>query len=369
MMKCFELPVPGEEALDLSGELLGRICREIGVGGPMTFARFMEMALYEPGLGYYRNGLQKFGEGGDFVTAPLLSPLFSRCVAKQCAEVLDSLGGGDVLELGAGSGVMAADMLLALEGAQKLPDHYYILELSRELQERQRECIAQKAPQLLSRVEWLSRLPEPAMRGVVVANEVLDAMPVHQFCIRDGELRELFVDWKGDELVWGVGEPSCDELVRRVRDLGVDFAEGYQSEINLMLPAWLKSLVEHLERGYLLFMDYGFLRQEYYHHDRREGTLMCHYRHRAHSNPLIWPGLQDITAHVDFTTVLETAESLGLSVDCYDNQANFLINCGIIDMLRGLDDELELYQLKQQIKRLTLPSEMGELVKVAGVVV
>jgi len=335
-------------------------------GGRIGFDRFMELALYAPGLGYYSAGSHKFGEAGDFVTAPELSPLFSRCLARQCNEVLETLGDGDILEFGAGSGVMAADILLELAALDNLPGNYYILELSAELRARQQQTIGEKVPELASRVVWLDTLPEAGFTGVVLANEVLDAMPVHRFRIHEGEPLELCVVWNGERFELDEDAPDA-ALYERLKWLQQHYGlvEGYSSELNLRGEEWVKSLGDFLERGVALLIDYGFPGPEFYHPQRSNGTLMCHYRHRAHDDALILPGLQDITAHVDFTAVAEAALAAGLSVRGFANQANFLIASGLTALLAETGDDLkQQLSLAAQVKRLTMPGEMGELFKV-----
>jgi len=362
-----ELPIPSAEAQAHSEQLAALIREEMDVnGGRIGFDRFMELALYAPGLGYYSAGSRKFGEAGDFITAPELSPLFSRCLARQCAEILTSLSGGDILEFGAGSGVMAADILLELATLESLPGHYYILELSAELRARQQQTIREKTPALAERVVWLDTLPEPGFSGVVLANEVLDAMPVHRFRIHQGEPQELCVVWNGERFELDEDAPDA-ALFERLKWLQQHYglAEGYGSELNLRGEEWVKSLGDFLERGVALLIDYGFPGAEFYHPQRSGGTLMCHYRHRAHDDALILPGLQDITAHVDFTAVAEAALAAGLSVRGFANQANFLIASGLTALLSETGDDLkQQLSLAAQVKRLTMPGEMGELFKV-----
>lgn len=361
-----DLPPPSAEALEHSQRLQALVIDEIANnGGHIGFDRFMELALYAPGLGYYSAGSLKFGEAGDFVTAPELSRLFSRCLANQCAEVLEK-SGGDILEFGAGSGVMAADILAELEQLGCSPDHYYILELSADLRQRQQQTIRDKVPQLADRVGWLDRLPETGFCGVVLANEVLDAMPVHRFRIHDGEPHELHVVWDGKAFELQQG-PADAALYGRIKQLQETFTldEGYSSEINLRAEEWVRSLGDFLKQGVALLIDYGFPRHEFYHPQRNEGTLMCHYRHRAHDNALQWVGLQDITTHVDFTAIGEAALDAGLEVRGYTNQAAFLIANGLTELLEQAEGDMKQHlTLSAQVKRLTMPSEMGELFKV-----
>ena len=356
------LPAPGSIAKMYSERLHQYIAQEITNNGPLTFARYMQLALYTPGLGYYSAGAQKFGEAGDFITAPEISPLFSRAVAQQCQQILTDLEGGEILELGAGSGAMAVDILRELARHQCLPTHYYILEVSADFRERQTALIKSEIPQLLNRVNWLSQLPSHPIRGVIVGNEVVDAMPVHKFKIKNG-IKEVYVDYKADRFIWKVDEPSSS-LVKAVSDLGINFAEGYESEINLLMKGWISSLTEILNTGLILLIDYGFPRYEYYHPDRNQGTIVCHYRHHSHFDPLILIGIQDITAHVDFTVLAEATLLPSLMVAGFTHQAAFLLNCGITSFMPSCEDPTLHYAFTQQIKKLTLPSEMGELFKV-----
>ncbi|MFW0083149.1 MAG: class I SAM-dependent methyltransferase [Coxiella-like endosymbiont] len=354
------LPALDSLAKAHSERLRQYVAQEIINNGPLTFARYMQLALYAPGLGYYSAGAQKFGKAGDFITAPEISPLFSKAVAKQCQQILTDLDGGEILEFGAGSGVMAVDILRELEHHQCLPARYYILEVSADFRERQVALIKSEIPQLLDRVNWLSQLPSHPIRGVIVGNEVIDAMPVHKFKIKNG-IKEIYVDYKADQFIWKIDEPSSS-LVEAVRDLGIDFTEDYESEINLLMKGWVSLLTEILHTGLILLIDYGFPRHEYYHPDRNQGTIVCHYRHRSHFDPLILIGIQDITAHVDFTVLAEAALPC-LMVAGFTHQAAFLLNCGITSFMPSCEDPMLRYVVTQQIKKLTLPSEMGELFK------
>ncbi len=361
------LPTPTPEEQAHSELLIAKICSEIERHkGWLSFERYMELALYEPGLGYYSAGAHKLGADGDFVTAPEISPLFSRCLARQCAQVLQAIG-GDILELGAGSGVMAADMLVELATLAQLPNRYFILEVSADLRERQRATLADRVPQLLERVIWLDTLPTELV-GVVIGNEVLDALPVQRFVIRGGQVNALGVTWQLGKLDWSEvrADPKLDAAVRVIeKSVGRSLPNGYSSEVNLRLPSWLASIANVLQRGVLLFIDYGLPQAQYYSDERTRGTLLCHYRHRFHDDALLHVGLQDIGAWVDFTAVAEAAVDSDCSVIGYTTQANFLIGCGIDQLLADLAEQgLEArLQIGKQTMVLTLPGEMGERFK------
>jgi SAM-dependent MidA family methyltransferase len=353
------LPPPTTEEQAHSHQLVRHIVDEIAAaGGKISFARFMELALYAPGLGYYVAGKYKFGAQGDFITGPELGSLFARCLAHQCQTILTEMDGGDILEVGAGSGVLAADLLLALNASNCLPKRYLILELSADLHERQAEMLRQKAPHLIDRVHWLDALPD-SFRGVVLANELLDATPVERFRVTENGINQFLVAWEDGRFVWQ--EQPIDAAIQ-LPTLPSD----YVSEINLHAEAWVRSLGDILQQGVILLIDYGFPRAEFYHPQRSQGTLMCHYRHRAHDDPLILVGLQDITAHVDFTAMAEAGTDTGLSLLGYTSQAAFLLGNGL-DQIAAAPDPNNVrvhLALTQQIKKLTLPHEMGELFKV-----
>ena len=362
------LPCPDATAQAHSIQLQRLIAEEMAVnGGRLSFAQFMELALYAPGMGYYSGGSHKLGAEGDFMTAPEMSPLFSRCLARQMAQVLGALDDGDVLEVGGGSGKMAADILEYLLAEDCLPDRYYILERSGDLRARQQAFLENRLPHnIQDRVVWLEQLPEPGFRGVVVANELLDALPVHCFTITQSGAAELFVVCENGKWRWHPDVPSSSELARFIEELRLsnNLPVGYISEINLTARAWVASVADILSEGMLLLIDYGFPHHEYYHLDRNRGTLMCHYRHRAHGDPFILVGLQDVTTHVNFTAIAEAAHGAGLRVAGYTTQAAFLLANGITELLQEADDGPTRMDWSHQIKKLTLPHEMGELFKV-----
>jgi SAM-dependent MidA family methyltransferase len=365
------LPALSPEESAHSERLVQRIRDAIeAAGGWISFERFMEMALYEPGLGYYSAGATKLGSEGDFVTAPEISPLFSRCLANQCVQVLDTVAGGHVLELGAGSGVMAADVLSELDRQQKTPERYLILEVSADLRERQRALLERRLPHLMDRIEWLDRLPED-FRGVLLANEVLDALPIQRFRIRGLQVNQLGVTWELGRLDWSEvhADAALEATVREIEfNLGEPFADGYTSEINLRLRQWIAGIAASMQQGAAFLIDYGLPRRQYYAANRSAGTMLCHFRHRFHDDPLINVGVQDIGAWVDFTAVAEAAVAAGMSVAGYTTQAHFLIGTGIEQFLAPTNDEelASRLQMARQAMLLTLPGEMGERFKVIG---
>ena len=356
------LPEPSPDARAHSDRVAERIRAEIAAsGGWISFARYMELALYAPGLGYYSAGAKKLGKAGDFVTAPEISPLFGQTLARQVHQVVRA-GFDEVLEVGAGSGALAATLLEELERSGAAPRNYFILELSADLRERSRDTLAARVPHLLERVAWLNRLP-PAFSGVVLGNEVLDAMPVHVVRVQGGKLEEGGVGERGGRLDWS-WRLAAGELHEAARALGLP--EGFRTEIQLEACGFVRSLAGVLEKGVALFVDYGFPQKEYYHPQRSAGTLMCHYRHHAHADPFFLPGLQDITSHVDFSAVAAAARDGGLEVAGYTSQAQFLVNCGITDVISRTpaEDGARFLPLANQANRLMSPAEMGELFKV-----
>ena len=362
------LPQPSPPALEHSQAVCAAISHEIaGCGGWISFARFMEIALHAPGLGYYSSGLDKFGAGGDFVTAPEMSALFGQSIAAQAAQVL-RLTGGDILEVGAGSGKLALDLMLELARRDALPPRYCILELSADLRQRQQARIGCEAPHLLPRFSWLDTLPQH-FSGLVLGNEVLDAMPAHLVTWRAGRVFERGVAMQDGRFLWRERPLSGGELLRQAQALPpAGFVSGdiaYTSEINLAAQGFMRSLGRMLEQGMILMLDYGFGASEYYHPQRGAGTLMCHYRHQAHDDPFFLPGLQDLTAHVDFSAVAQAATGAGLTLSGYASQANFLINCGLTELLARTspEDPAAYLPLVAQVQKLMSPAEMGELFK------
>jgi len=368
-----ELPEPGPEERAHSERLLTLIRTEIAAaGGTIDFARYMELALYAPGLGYYSAGAAKFGAGGDFVTAPELGFVFARCLARALAPTLRETC-GDLVELGPGSGALAVDLLLELERLDALPVRYRLLERSADLRQRQRDRIARHCAHLENIVEWLDTPPAQSWRGVLVANEVADALPVRLFALRDEGLfaRAVGADATG-RLTWR--EVPADAALEHDVALALGaqmptLPRPYLSEVRPMLKPWLAEVTQTLEQGAAWFLDYGYGSDGYYVADRRDGTLLCHYRHRAHDDPFFLPGLQDITAWVDFGALLAAGAAGGFSADALISQAHFLIAHGLDAVFMAghehAGSESERYRLAQEVKRLTLPEQMGERFKVA----
>ena len=366
-LQLSHLPAPSLAAQALSDQLSALIAQEIKTaGGWISFARYMELALYAPGLGYYSAGSRKLGEGGDFVTAPEMSPLFARCIARQLAQ-LHGEGLRTVLEIGAGSGALTADLLLEMDALGYLPDGYLILELSADLRERQKAALAQRAPALLERVQWLDVLPAQ-FEGVILANEVLDATPAHRIRSTTSGIEDVGVtiaNERAGQLHFTVSPcaASCELLAAAT---SFELPLGYETEFNLTARALVTSLARLLTRGVMLFIDYGFPAREFYHPQRSSGTLMCHYRHHAHDDPFAFVGLQDITTHVDFSAVAAAAHDGGADLLGYATQAQFLINCGITELLSAISaSNTRAYApLAAQAQKLLSPAEMGELFKV-----
>ena len=361
----FELPQPSLDAIELSQWLITKIVERIEQrGGVIGFDEYMQMALYEPGLGYYMAGSTKLGADGDFVTAPEISELFGQCLANQLSTVIQQGCPSAVLEFGAGSGRLCAQILEALPELER----YLILDLSAELTQRQQSYLQQRlSEELFGKIEWLQQLPV-GFNGIVLANEVLDAMPVHLVEKQDRWL-ELGIGFDGDRFHWCLLDPSAKlqaALTSLETRLG-EFAPGYRTELNLNLVPWMQALADSGERVLALIIDYGFEQAEYYAPGRSAGTLICHYRHRVHDDPLVYPGLQDITAFVDFDAAADAAETAGFEPVGLVTQAEFLLANGLLEVTesRAADcDERERISLAQQVKTLTLPQEMGHKFKV-----
>lgn len=361
-MSINSLPTPGNIAREHSEKLQSLIADRIG-NGSCSFADFMQYALYEPGLGYYMAGAQKFGEQGDFITAPELSPLFGQSIAHACRSVFKELP-ANILELGAGSGKLAHSVVASMSDVRQL--RYWILEPSAELQRRQQQYLENMlSSEQFASISWLSSLPS-GFSGVVLANEVMDALPVERVQF-GGNPQQLCVKRSG------AGFETCSreapenlqsELARLQSDLDEPLPQGYQSEIALLLGPWIAALATTLDKGVALLIDYGYPRREYYATERTQGTLACYYQHHMHEDVYWWPGLQDITAHVDFTRLVENGAANDLELLGYTSQASFLLDNALMDYLQiasnQCNSDLEQLRLSQAVKKLTLPGEMGE---------
>lgn len=346
-----------------------------GSGGGIPFSRFMELCLYAPGLGYYSAGSAKFGAAGDFVTAPELGPLFAGCVATAVAPVLQQLGPeAEFLEIGGGSGAFAEVMLKRLLAMDALPARYAILEPSADLRERQRERLGSGLiPPVFDLVEWLDGPPEQSWNGVLFANEVIDALPTPRFTLRDGEVFEEGVALEENGRFVRSDRPADALLAAAVRHLertlGAPFPDGYRSELLPQLPYWVQAVMGGLEAGAMLFVDYGYPRREFYQPQRDQGTLRAFYRHQTHNDVYAWPGLQDLTASVDFTALAEAGTHAGFDLTGYCTQASFLLGNGLPQLLQEAEaraGDIQLQQLRNEAKKLTFPSEMGERFQVMG---
>ena len=361
---------PNADQAAHSARVLQLISRRIrAAGGFLDFGTFMDLALYAPGLGYYSAGSAKLGAAGDFTTAAEMSDLFARCIARQCAQVLAQIPGGSILELGAGTGRMAAAILRELAALERLPAQYDILEVSADLAARQRERIATLPEGLGSRVRWLQQLPAPGLRGVILANEVLDALPCRRFVMGSAphDIEALGVVLAADgSLAWS-RRPADPQLAAAVQELAAQLpaglTPGYTSEVCLLADPWITSLAAALGEGAMLLFDYGLPRAQYYHPERTRGTLTCHFKHRAHFDPLINVGVQDITAWVDFTRIALAGHAAGLSVLGFCTQTAFLLGAGIDALLAQAQGAVEQARLNGEARRLLMPGEMGEAFK------
>jgi SAM-dependent MidA family methyltransferase len=341
--------------------------RIAAAGGWLPFDQYMQLALYEPGLGYYSAGAHKLGAGGDFTTAPEISPLFGACLARHCAAVLEACGGSEVLEIGAGTGRLAFDVLAGMQSLGALPAKYCILEVSADLRERQRELLSRLAPQLFSRVQWLDAPPAAQWQGALLANEVLDALPVECFTWRDDQVFERGAALSSTSALGWSERPAPAALrieVERLRaEAGAAWQSGFRSELCRRAGPWIGELTRTLDRGVALFIDYGLSRREYYDARRSDGTLRCHHRQRAHDDPFAHPGMEDITAWVDFTRIAEAADAAGLEVLGYATQAALLLGLGIEQQIAGAADEATRIRRAGEARRMLMPEEMGESFK------
>lgn len=371
-----DLPSPSAEAVNHSQQLRDVIVAAIAQeGGAISFAKYMELALYYPGLGYYSAGARKFGEQGDFITAPELGHGFAFVLANALASVLAQLDESAVcFEIGAGTGALAEKVLLRLQEIDQLPAQYWILEPSADLRERQQQRLqASLAADVYARCVWLDMPPEDSWQGVLVANEVIDALPTTRFIVEEGEIFEECVALDAKQQFCRVMRPADSLVASAVRHteryLKREFDDGYCSEILPQLPYWIQAIADTMQRGAMLYIDYGYPREEYYLPERDDGTLICHYRHRVHGDYFMWPGLQDLTASVDFTALAEAGISAGFKLSGYCTQSSFLLNNGLADYIAQTEqngNEVARYRENQHIKKLVMPGEMGERFQFMG---
>jgi SAM-dependent MidA family methyltransferase len=362
------LPSPSPEAAAHSRRVAEHIADVLADEGDwVPFSRYMEIALYATGLGYYTAGARKFGAEGDFVTAPEISPMFGKCLALQARQVMRQAG-GQILELGPGSGALAVEIYGELKSQHAAPTKYMLLEVSPDLRDRQRRKIHERFPQDFDRFVWLDRLPEK-IRGVVIANEVLDVVPFNMIRREGADILERGVAVTEAGFAWDDQPMPDGDLKRRARAVLPPGDYEYVTEINLAAEGLVRTIAHNLEAGAAFFIDYGFAEREYYHPQRSMGTLRCHYRHRFHGDPFFMPGLQDITAHVDFTAMGRAAQSGGAEVLGFTTQAHFLISCGLAVLVSAGDPAITLSRLKatSAVHRLISPAEMGELFKVLAI--
>jgi len=371
------LPKPDPEAKLHSQKLSTHIKKLIDEkSGSIGFDEYMNLALYQPGLGYYSSGNQIFGAKGDFVTAPQISSLFSKCLASQCRQILEDYKEPSILEIGAGDGTMARDLLLNLEKHNSIPDKYYILEISSDLKLRQKQLLKQSIPQYIDNIIWLNSLPPQSplcselnnFEGLVLVNEVLDALPVRRFKKESNSFKEQKVTFYKKNFCWVDTDADCeliDNLTRLEKKLLIPLPENYYSETNIDLKFWLMQIKRVMKSGVILLSDYGYTMKDYYHNEKSDGNLLCHYRHYAHNDPFFYPGLQDITASVNFTAVAQYAEEIGLNINGYTNQTYFLFGCGLENLVPDMNllDIKSQTKVSQELRILTMPDEMGERFK------
>tara|TARA_B100000029_G_scaffold514524_1_gene617720 strand:- start:15530 stop:16753 length:1224 start_codon:yes stop_codon:yes gene_type:complete len=356
-----DLPTPDQYGQDISRDLRTRINKKLSINENwMSFDQYMNCVLYDTEFGYYHNGSPKFGSAGDFVTAPELSGLFGRALAEPIINIIEQMRDPVILEVGAGTGQLAVDLIGTLSAHSVYP-RYYILETSAELRERQSSLIASAN----MKVEWLDSLPTKPIQGVVLANEVLDAMPALCFTKQDGKVHPLGVQAEKGNFVWSPGKEDYElsKIVKAIeKRLGYVLPDGFRSEVCPARDAWITTMAGIIEKGAILTIDYGLTEREYYHEQRNSGTLSCYFKHRMHRDPFKWPGLQDISVWVDFSACARAAEKIGLSVAGYTTQGQFLANSAAIQQLGIADTEDEM-RVVQSLKTLLLPGEMGERFK------
>jgi len=362
-----ELPTPDDASLNHSSVVLDELAKNINKNkGWINFADFMQFILYKPGLGYYSSGTTKLGAGGDFTTAPEISDLFGACLADYMIKIVHSYPKLMILEIGAGSGQLAFDILTRLDKQGFVTDQYYILEISADLKEKQQRLLEKLPKNLLKKVTWLDALPENFITGVIISNEVLDAMPCRRFSIQNENIYEIGISCNKQRLIEQeklAGEDIKDSVHKIERELNRKFANGFVSEIRPDYKNWFAALSSSLASGVIMFIDYGCSRKEYYSTDRSTGTLVCHYQNIAHYDPLFLPGLQDLSAWVDFSLVANVGLENGFKVETYTSHRDFLLSAGILELVDKISDQNKRFEINQAVKQLLLPSQMGDTFK------
>ena len=334
--------------------------------GWMSFEDFFDFVMYKPGLGYYSAGAQKLGPSGDFTTSPEISRLFGKTVSNQVIALLNNFKSPSIIEIGAGSGKLAYDIINNLINSKVDFDKYYILEVSADFRERQKQELSLLPDEAFEKVIWLDSILEAPVEGIVIGNEVVDALPFKRFTVVDHKIQEIGVSIKNGQLTESTrdADKTLAEEVRLIeKALNRDFEQNYTSEIRLNFGKWLKGVSSMLKSGAILFIDYGYSRQEYYAEDRKNGSMICHYRNTAHENPFLNLGVQDISASVEFTLLAEKALEEQLEVGLFTSQSDFLINGNILGELDKIEDDTLRMELTQEINQLLMPSQMGQSFK------
>ena len=362
-----DLPTPDDASLNHSSIVLEELTKKINTNqGWINFADFMQFILYEPGLGYYSSGTRKIGVGGDFTTAPEISNLFGRCLANCVIKILKSCPKQMILEIGGGSGQLAFDILTQLDNRGFVPDQYYILEISADLKDRQQRFLAKLPNNLLEKVIWLDSLPENLITGVILGNEVLDAMPCRRFRIQDEDVHEIGISCTNQRLIEKdkLADEDIKNSVHKIeKELNRRFTNGFVSEIRPDYRNWFSTISSSIVSGVIIFIDYGCSRAEYYSADRSTGTLVCHYQNFAHYNPLFLPGVQDLSAWVDFSLVADVGLEHDFKVETYTSHRDFLLSEGILELVDEISDQNQRFEINQAVKQLLLPGQMGDTFK------
>ena len=334
--------------------------------GWISFEEFIDFVMYKPGLGYYSAGAEKIGHSGDFTTAPEISKLFGMALANQITPILDHYQSPSIIEIGAGTGKLAFDIMRQLNDYQVNFDRYYILELSADLKQRQQSMLSHLPTKTLNKIVWLDSIPVDSIDGVIIANEVIDALPFTRFKSQNGQVYELGISVEDNQLI---EQPRlADEILSNTvdsiaKEIGMTFQDGYTSEIRINFGSWFRTIESMLSSGSIFFVDYGYSRQEYYDEERTNGSMICHYRNVAHEDPLSNLGIQDISASVDFSQLADVALQRNIEVGFFTSQADFLINAEILGVIESVIDEGLKMRLTQEVKQLLLPNQMGEVFK------